>query len=145
MVSRGYLLAANSSSDTSMTTIANNGDGTILILETIHPTVDLRFTTYGARAQCRSLNSVFERDLQRTDSNSYQVKNCSNAGVPELPFNVSSLNSRIPISSIRQEGSAHQGEQFVSVRRRGLLKTTPGSMIDSIVIISYLIAGNRRY
>ncbi|KAG6910052.1 hypothetical protein DXG01_013498 [Tephrocybe rancida] len=67
-----------------LATLAHSKDATVLVPRNPDTSVEFRANTYGARAECRSLNPLCLRE-------SDMVKNCTNVGIPEMPFDTSGL------------------------------------------------------
>ncbi|KDQ52632.1 hypothetical protein JAAARDRAFT_61801 [Jaapia argillacea MUCL 33604] len=84
----GLLLAANSSVKFQAITLADSTDAAIIVPSDTESDVQFRAQTYGLRAQCHSLNA----GCAQSGGDTSHVQNCSNLGVPELPYTPPSGN-----------------------------------------------------
>ncbi|KAF8074566.1 hypothetical protein FPV67DRAFT_1473999 [Lyophyllum atratum] len=85
VLSAGLEISSNTSKVLALTTLSEAKDATILVPRNTDMSVEFRAKTFGARAQCRSLNPICTRGA-------IVVRNCSNVGIPELPFNTTNFS-----------------------------------------------------
>ncbi|GLB43242.1 hypothetical protein LshimejAT787_1301430 [Lyophyllum shimeji] len=121
IMSAGLEIASNSSKSLMLTTLSQANDATILIPRDVDFSVEFRAKTYGARAKCRSLNPICTRSFDT-------VRNCSNVGVPELPFNTTDfevLNQKTTSVILGRVEDVLVGENYGVYRAWDKVPTNP--------------------